>query len=128
MLRAHLQETLQTRRGVLRPLTFVAVRQVERESAQASPLDLAGDDELVDDHLRTVGEIAELRFPDHHRRGVRGGVSVLESEYRLLGEQRVDYREVSGLRRHILERNVRRAVIGVMQHGMTVRERAATAV
>jgi hypothetical protein len=40
------------------------VRQHHRETAQPPPLDFAGRDELVDHDLRTVGEVAELRFPD----------------------------------------------------------------
>ena len=64
VLGAQLQETLEARRGMLRPLPFVAVRQKQRESAEPAPLRFARTDELVDDDLRAVGEIAELAFPD----------------------------------------------------------------
>jgi hypothetical protein len=36
----------------------------------ALPLLLAGRDELVHDHLRPVGKIAKLRFPEHQRIGI----------------------------------------------------------
>ena len=48
---------------MFRTLAFVAVRQQQHESAQAIPLRFAGTDELIDDDLRAVGEIAELAFP-----------------------------------------------------------------
>ena len=61
--RAQLQEALEARGGMLRALAFVAVRQEQRQAAQAVPLRFAGADELVDDDLRAVGEIAELALP-----------------------------------------------------------------
>jgi hypothetical protein len=39
------------------------VRQQQHEAVGAQPLGLAGGDVLVDDDLRAVGEVAELRFP-----------------------------------------------------------------
>ena len=47
-------------------------------------------DELVDHHLRAVGEIAELGFPDDELVRFRRGVAVLETEHRLFGQHRVD--------------------------------------
>ena len=77
--RAQLQEALQARGAVLRALAFVAVRQEQRQAAQAAPLGFAGGQELVDHDLRAVGEVAELRFPDVQRVGIGGGVAVLEA-------------------------------------------------
>ena len=57
---------------------------------RAAPLGLAGADELVDDHLGAVGEVAELAFPDHQAVGVGGRVAVLEAEHGLFRQQRVD--------------------------------------
>ncbi len=48
---------------MLGPLPFVAVRQQQHDAAAPLPLRLRGRDELVDDHLRTVREVAELRLP-----------------------------------------------------------------
>jgi hypothetical protein len=43
------------------------VRQQADEARHAQPLALARRDELVEHHLRAVGEIAELRFPQRQR-------------------------------------------------------------
>ena len=87
--RAQLQEALQARRGVLGALAFVAVRQEQREPAQAAPLGFARGNELVDHDLGAVAEVAELRLPDHQRVRVGGGVAVLEGHHRLFRQQRV---------------------------------------
>jgi hypothetical protein len=60
VLRAQLQIALGARRRVLGPLALVAVRQQHHEAADAAPLRFAGGDELVDDDLCAVGEVAEL--------------------------------------------------------------------
>ena len=73
VLGAQLQEALDARARMLRPLPFVAVRQQHTRPLRALPLVLAGGDELVDDDLRAVGEVAELRLPERRaRRGSRG--------------------------------------------------------
>jgi len=65
----HLQETLETRRGMFRSLALIAVRQQADEAGHSQPLAFARRDELVEQHLRAVGEVAELRFP--HRQRIR---------------------------------------------------------
>ncbi len=50
-----------------RPL--VAVREQQRQPRGLAPLRQAARDELVDDHLGAVGEVAELRLPEHQRLG-----------------------------------------------------------
>jgi hypothetical protein len=60
---AHLQKALEARRGVFRPLPFIAVRQQADEAGHAQPFALARRDELVEHDLRAVGEVAELRLP-----------------------------------------------------------------
>ena len=84
VFRAQLQVALQPRRGVLRPLAFVAVRQQHGEATVASPFGFAGGDELVNQHLRAVGKVAELRFPDGQPQRFGGGVAVFKAEYRRL--------------------------------------------
>ncbi len=66
---AQLQEAFGTCTGVLGSGTLKAVRQQHDQSAQAVPLVLGTGDELVNDHLRRVDEIAILRFPDNE--GIR---------------------------------------------------------
>ncbi len=89
-LGGELQEALEPRRTVLRALPFVAVRQEQRDAGDAAPLGLARGDELVDDDLRAIHEVAELALPDHERRRIGRRVAVLEAEHRLLRQRRVD--------------------------------------
>ena len=67
VLAAELQEAFRTRRGVLGPLALVAMGQQHDQARHAQPLGFARDDELVDDDLGAVGEVAELRLPEHQR-------------------------------------------------------------
>src|SRR5216684_2992874 len=64
-----LQEALDTRAGMLRSLTFEAMGKQKHYARRQVPFVLARANELVDDHLGSVGEISELRFPQHQRLG-----------------------------------------------------------
>ena len=127
-----LHEALQARRAVLGALPFVAVRQHQRQAVDAAPLHFAARDELVDDDLRTVDEVAELRFPDDQRVRLGGSVAVLEAQDGLFGQQRIDDAELRLAIGHVLQRNVGAGVpllaVLVVQHRVAVRERAAAAV
>ena len=65
--RRKLQEPLEPGARVLRALPLVAVGQQQDEAAALVPLGLGAGDELVDDHLGAVDEVAELRLPQHQR-------------------------------------------------------------
>ena len=129
---AQLQIALDAAGRVLRPLAFVAVRQQHGEAAQPAPLGFTGGDELVDDHLRTVGEIAELRFPYRQRIRFGSGITVLEPQHRLFRQDGIDDDEVGLIRRDVLQRDVVALIelhaVLVMQHGMAMEERAAPAI
>jgi hypothetical protein len=60
------------------------------EARHAQPLALARRDELVEHHLRAVGEVAELRLPQRQRVRLGQRVAVLEAEHRLFRQHRVD--------------------------------------
>ena len=79
-----LQEALEARGRVLRPLALVAVGQQHDEAAHPQPLAFAGRDELVDHHLGAVGEIPELRLPQGEGVGVGQREAVLEAQHGLL--------------------------------------------
>ena len=79
-LGGELQEALEPRRGVLGARALVAVRQQQRQPRGLAPLGQARDDELVDDHLGAVDEVAELRLPQHERLGRLLRVAVLEAD------------------------------------------------
>ena len=91
--RAQLQEALRAAGRVVGALALVAVRQQQRQRRLLAPLHLAGGDELVDDRLGAVDEVAELRLPQHQRVGVLHRVAVLEAHRRVLAEQRVVHEE-----------------------------------
>ena len=59
------------------------------EAARLPPLRLRAREELVDDHLRAVREVAELRLPHHERAVLRHRVAELEAQHGGLREQRV---------------------------------------
>src|SRR5205807_1204011 len=80
LLRGELQEALESRARMLRAVSFIAVREQEREARRLAPLRHPRDDELVDDDLRAVDEIAELCFPEHDRLRGRDRIPVLEAE------------------------------------------------
>ena len=125
VLGAQLQVTLQTGRGVLWPLTFITVWQQHGQTAQTAPLVLAAGDELVDHHLGTVGEVAELGFPDHQRIRRGGRVTVFERQYGFFGQERIVQVETWLAFVQVLQRDVGARVFLVVQYSMTVRERTA---
>lgn len=68
------EEALGSARRVLGSLAVIAVGEEHDESILNVPLRLAGRNKLVDDYLRSVGEVSELSFPEHKR--VRVGLSI----------------------------------------------------
>ena len=82
--RGELQVALDAGAGVLGALAFVAVRQQQGEAAEQAPFVFGGGDELIDDDLRAVGEVAELRFPEDEGFRVVAAVAVLEAHARRL--------------------------------------------
>lgn len=111
-----------------RALALVAVRQQQHDRGALAPLLLARRDELVDDRLGAVGEVAELRLPGDQ--GVRAdhAVAVLEAHRGELAEQRVVHVELRGVVVERLERGVLLAADPVDQHGVTLAEGAAAGV
>src|SRR4029078_6257153 len=94
------------------------------ETAEPAPLRFTRTDELVDDHLRAVHEVAELRFPDDERRRIGGRVTVFEAEHGFFGKHGVrDLKRrlpLSG----VLQRYVALVCVLLVQHRVTVEERA----
>ena len=86
---AKLQKPFRTRRGVLRTHAFHAVRQQHDQSRLANPLGLAAGQELIDDALGGVGEVSELRFPQHQGVRVRHGVAQLEAKDSVFRQRRI---------------------------------------
>ena len=75
-----LEEPLNARAGMLGALAFEAVRQEEHDAAEAAPLGFSAGDELVDDNLGGVGEVAELGLPHYEAFRAVEAVAVVEAE------------------------------------------------
>src|SRR5580704_15904942 len=58
-----LHEALKAGAGMFRALAFIAVGKKQDNARRQIPFVLAGADKLIDDDLRAVYEVAELRFP-----------------------------------------------------------------
>ena len=109
---------------MVRPLAFVTVRKKQDDGRALSPLHLARGDELVDDRLRAVGEVAELRLPQDERFGSRNRIAVFEAHGRELAQQRVidiERRLVVG---QVRERRVLLRRTSIDQHRVPLAERS----
>ncbi len=113
---------------MVRPLALVAVRQQHDERGALAPLLLRRRDELVDDGLGAVDEVAELRLPEHQ--GVRAlhRVAVLEAEGGVLAERGVVHPELRLVARQVQERSPLGTGVAVVQHGVALDEGAAARV
>ena len=128
VLGEQLQEALDARRAVVRTLTLVAVRQQQHDGAALRPLLLRARDEFVDDGLRTVDEVTELRLPQHERVGTLDRVAILEAHRGVLAEQRVVDPQPRLVIREVTQRRPLVAVRLVDEDGVTLHERAASGV
>ena len=127
-LRAELEEALEPAARVLRPRPLVAVGQEQRQPRVLAPLGEPGHDELVDDHLRGVHEVAELRLPaDKHVARLRA-VAVLERDTRVLRQRAVVELERDLGLREALDRAPPLAGLRVVEDEMALAERAALGV
>ncbi len=113
---------------MLGTLAFVAVGQEQHDGRRATPLALRGGDELVDDDLRAVGEVAKLGFPDTEHRGVVHRVAVVEAEDGVLGERAVIDAEARLIGPEIHQRNVPLTIHLIIKHAMAMAEGTATAI
>ena len=101
-------------------LALVTVREKKDEAGGKIPLIFAGADELIDDDLRAVGEIAELGFPKDEGFGIVAAETIFEADTSGFRERRiVDFAE--GLvAREVRERDVVVFVFGVDQNGVAL--------
>src|SRR2546423_1361574 len=65
LLAGKLHEALNARAGMLGSLALETVRQKKDDAGRKIPLVFTGADELIDDDLRAVDEVAELRLPQN---------------------------------------------------------------
>ena len=74
---------------MFRTLTFVAVWKEQDDPAGPLPFRFRRNDELIDDGLRAIREITELRFPQTKHVRIIQWISVIETEDGGFGEQAV---------------------------------------
>src|SRR5688572_22048261 len=110
---------------MFRPLPLKAVRQKQHEAAQAFPLRFGAGDELIDNHLRRVPEVTELRFPNDQSFRRVETVAVIESKHAHFRKRAVEQMDRGLVRCEVLKWNVFRTGIKIMQHGVPMAEGAA---
>ena len=125
---AELKEAFEACAGVLRALAFVAVWQEKHEVAGLHPFAFRAGDELVDNDLGTIDEVAELGFPADENVGCQERVAVIETENGGFGEEAVVNAEAALVRGEILEGDEAFASLGVVEDGVALGEGAATAI
>ena len=94
VFRTRLKKAFKAGRRVFGPLAFVAMGEEHYQTAQTPPFGFAAGNELVNNDLCPVDEVAELRLPDTEHLWVVEGVTVIEAEYRCLRKQRVMHAEL----------------------------------
>src|SRR5258708_14357278 len=82
-----LHKTFDARAGMLRALSLVAVREKHDQTRGEVSFVFTGADELVDDNLRAVGKIPELRFPQNQGFRVIAAKTVFETEAASFGKR-----------------------------------------
>jgi len=80
VFRAERQEPFQPGAGVLWTLALIPMGQEHYEIAWLPPFVSELAMKIIDYHLRAVGEIAELRFPDHKAERVGNTVTEFKSQ------------------------------------------------
>ena len=113
---------------MVRPLALVSVGEKHDEGRALVPLLLTRGNELVDDRLCAVDEVAELRLPHDESVGTGDGVAVLEPERSEFAQQGVVDPQLCAVAVAALERLVLPARGLIDDHGVAVAERAAAGV
>ena len=110
---------------MFRPLPFIAMRQQHDQARHTQPLCLARGDELVNDHLRAIGEVTKLAFPQHHRLRVSERIAVIKAQHAKFREQRIEGFNFRLTFADIIERRVFSLVRLINQHSVAMAEGAA---
>ena len=126
--RGKLQIALEPRTRMLWPLSFISVRQQHHDAGRQIPLVLTRANKLIDDHLRAVRKIPELRFPQNQRFRKIAAEPVFEAQAPRLGK-----RGIVNLAERRARRRLRNRGEGYMlplihcidQHRMPLIERSA---
>ena len=83
---------------------------------------------MIEDHLRGIDEVAELRLPHDEAVGAVKAVAVFEAEHPGLGKRAVNYVNRPLVLGDVLERGVGQTGLDIVQDRVALAERAAPAV
>jgi len=83
-----LEEALDSAARMLGSRTVKAMWKQHNEAVVEVPLRLAGNKELVDHNLCTIGKVTKLSFPQGQRVWKRRGIAVLESKHCIFRQMR----------------------------------------
>src|SRR5580704_17592842 len=89
VFRRQLHETLKARARMLRPLPLITVREQKDQPAWQIPFVFRSAQKLVDDSLRAIRKISELRLPHNQRLRIVAAEAVFESHASRFGERGV---------------------------------------
>ena len=104
------------------------MRKEQRQPAQAAPFRLARANELIDDHLCAIGEVAKLPFPDDQRIGLGGCEAILKPHDRLFRQQGIGNRKPALPGRQVFQWHIGFLIRLIVQHRVAVEECTARAV
>ncbi len=109
-------------------LSFVTVRQQQDDPARPLPFRFSRNDELVDDGLRAIREISELRFPQTKHGRIIERISVIETEDGGFREQAVIDANARLLFAQMHQRHIRRTGFCVVKDSVPRAKSSARAV
>src|SRR5882762_10480966 len=110
-----LQVALGSCGGMLRALTFQAVRKEHYQVRTLSPFRCRARYELIDDDLCAIREVTKLRFPNGQSLGMLQAVPVLKTEHRVLRQQTVANLKASLRGVQMIQAYVSPPIVGVRQ-------------
>src|SRR4030095_3742374 len=104
------------------------MRQEQNDSARPLPFRFRGNDELIDDGLRAVREIAELSFPKAKHARVIERIAVVETEDRGFGQKAVVNADARLIRRKMKQWQIRLSRLRIVKKRVPMAECAASAI
>ena len=128
ILGGKLEKTLEATARVFRTLSFVTVRQKQHDTARPLPFRFGRNDELIDDRLRAIRKIAELRLPQAKHVRIIERVTVIETEDGGFRKQTVIDANALLLLTQMHQWHIRRAGFRVVKNRVTRAECSAGAV
>src|SRR6478609_11549402 len=110
---------------MLGPLAFITMRQQKNETTRLVPFGFRRNQELINDDLSAVREIAELSFPQHQGQRIGNAVAELETHGCVLTQQAVHEFKFRLVRAEVLQGDVSFARVVVRELQVTLSERSA---